>query len=181
MKISNEPVRLIIIMGVSGTGKTTVGKVIAAQASYTFLDADDFHSEEAKLHMAQNKPLTDEMRAPWLAKIISHLSSLQQQGISVVLAYSGLKLAHRDMFRTLAYEHYFIYLKGSKAVIQARIQQRENHFFSPALLNSQFSALEQPQPQETDIFSIDIDRGFTEVVNDVTATLLALITEVKRD
>ncbi|ALO35505.1 carbohydrate kinase [Colwellia sp. MT41] len=167
--------RLFIVMGVSGSGKSTLAKKMAEELALTFIDADDFHSEQAKKHMADNKPLTDEMRIPWLTTIIAKLNCLHQQGKSVALAYSGLKSAHRDLFRTLPFYCHFFYLIGDQAVIAKRISQRENHFFSPALLASQFAAMESPLLREQDISSVNSDRPFLLVADEINK-LAQLIT-----
>ena len=162
-----SPPRLFIIMGVSGTGKSTLAKQMADEFGYVFVDADDFHSEQAKKHMAANQPLTDEMRQPWLSSILSHLHSLYQQEKSVVLAYSGLKSAHRDLFRASCFRCHFFCLMGDKAIITKRITQRQGHFFSPDLLDSQLAAMEFPQDDEVDVNIINIDRPFLRVANEI--------------
>jgi len=172
---SSSP-RLFIVMGVSGTGKSSLAKQLANEISATFLDADDFHSVQAKKHMAANKPLTDEMRKPWLASIISHLQLLYQQGKSVVLAYSGLKSAHRALFRELSFCCHFFYLTAAKAVIAKRMSERESHFFSATLLDSQFEAMEVPLLSEQDISAINIERSFLSVADEIN-NLAQLITK----
>ncbi|PKG86072.1 carbohydrate kinase [Colwellia sp. 75C3] len=154
-------------MGVSGTGKSSLAKQLADELSIIFLDADDFHSVQAKKHMAENKPLTDEMRKPWLAAILTHLNSLYQQGKSVALAYSGLKSAHRQLFRELCFHCHFFYLIADKDVIAKRIAQRESHFFSPDLLASQFAAMQAPLLSETDVSGINSERPFLLVANEI--------------
>ncbi|WP_019026171.1 gluconokinase [Colwellia piezophila] len=158
---------LFIVMGVSGTGKSSLAKTLADEHSLIFVDADDFHSEQAKKYMAENKPLTDEMRAPWLAAILKHLNSLYQQGQSVALAYSGLKSAHRNLFRDLPFYCHFFYLTANKEVIAKRMAQRENHFFSPALLASQFAAMQAPLLSESDVSPINSERPFLLVANEI--------------
>jgi len=158
---------LFIVMGVSGSGKSSLAKQLASELLVTFIDADDFHSEQAKKHMAANKPLTDEMRKPWLAKILNHLQLLSQQGQSVALAYSGLKSTHRALFRKLPFHCHFFYLAGDKSVIAKRIAQRESHFFSAELLDSQFTAMEAPLPDEQDVSTINIDRSFLSVTDEI--------------
>jgi gluconokinase len=164
--IGKSPI-LFIVMGVSGTGKSSLAKKMATELSMTFLDADDFHSAEAKKHMAANKPLTDEMRMPWLANIIAHLNSLHQQGKSVSLAYSGLKLAHRQQFRELPFYCHFFCLNGKKEVIAKRMSQRESHFFSADLLDSQFEAMEKPLLNERGISAINIEQPYLLVANEI--------------
>ena len=165
--LSKQVPHLFIVMGVSGTGKSSLAQKMADELGYVFVDADDFHSEQAKKHMADNKPLTDEMRAPWLATIIAHLTSLHQQGKSVVLAYSGLKSVHRDLFRELPFACHFFYLVGDRNVIEKRIAQRERHFFSAELLDSQFVAMQAPLQSEQDVSFINIDRPFLLVASEI--------------
>ena len=162
-----SPLRLFIVMGVSGTGKSTLAKQMADEFGHVFVDADDFHSEQAKKYMADNQPLTDEMRLPWLSSILKHLQSLYHQEQSVVLAYSGLKSAHRELFRNVGFICHFFCLIGDKAIISKRITQRQGHFFSPALLDSQFAAMEFPQHDEVDVNIINIDRPFLLVANEI--------------
>ncbi len=160
VKLAKQVPSLFIVMGVSGTGKSCLAKQMADEFSLVFVDADDFHSAQAKKHMAENKPLTDEMRVPWLRDIVAHLVILSQQGSSVALAYSGLKSAHRDLFRKLPFYCHFFYLIGDKEVIAKRISQRESHFFSTELLDSQFEAMEPPSGCEQDVSTIKINRPF---------------------
>lgn len=150
--------QLFIVMGVSGSGKSTIARQLAQDYSWAFVDADDFHSEQAKELMAANLPLTDEMRAPWITAIVSHLSLLFKQGKSVSLAYSGLKKRHRSVFRNLSYSCHFFYLQGDKKTLQERMNKRKNHFFSAELLNSQFEAMQPPGDDEKDVSIIEINR-----------------------
>lgn len=174
--IDRDMPRLFIVMGVSGSGKSSLAKQMADELSLTFLDADDFHSDEAKKHMANNKPLTDEMRAPWLANIIAYLNSLHQQGKSVALAYSGLKTVHRQLFRELPFYCHFFYLDGDKSIIAKRMAQRESHFFSATLLDSQFDAMQAPLSSEHDITAINIERPYLLVIDEINK-LAHLITK----
>jgi len=166
---------LFIVMGVSGSGKSSVSKQIAVDHTFCYLDADDFHHEQAKKHMAENKPLTDQMRAPWIASILSRLNELYQKDKSVVLAYSGLKVAHRQLFRDLRFNLHFFCLTGNKAIITERINQREDHFFSSVLLDSQFAALELPLKEEKDIHLISIERHLSHVIDDINYVVNQLI------
>ena len=99
---------LIIVMGVSGTGKSTIAQEIAKRLGYAYVEADDFHTINAKYLMAKNIPLTDVIREPWLARISKEITSLYFMKKHVVLAYSGLKALHRDKFRQLNYKTNFI-------------------------------------------------------------------------
>ncbi|WP_041737107.1 gluconokinase [Colwellia psychrerythraea] len=168
MTKSSQPLPyLFIVMGVSGTGKSSLAKQISDEFSLVFIDADDFHSAEAKKHMAANKPLTDEMRSPWLSSITDHLVLLSQQGQSIALAYSGLKSVHRNLFRDLPFYCHFFYLIANKNVIANRISQRKNHFFSSDLLDSQFEAMEPPLLSELDVSTINIERPFVLVADEI--------------
>lgn len=169
---------LFIVMGVSGTGKSTLAKAIAKEFAIIYLDADDFHSEQAKQHMAANKPLTDEMRKPWLVKILNHLKLLYQQGESVVLAYSGLKAAHRALFRELPFHCQFFCLNADKKLIASRISQRKEHFFSAQLLDSQYEALELPDSNESQIRIINVDRPLNLIVNEINQSTYNIIEKI---
>ncbi len=170
---------LFIVMGVSGTGKSTLAKEIADDFSISYLDADDFHSEQAKKHMAANKPLTDAMRKPWLVKILTHLHLLYQQDQSVVLAYSGLKAEHRTLFRGLPFGCYFFCLSGNKKLIASRMSQRAGHFFSPELLDSQFEAMEFPKANEADVSVVNIDRSFIAISTEINKRIDEIREKIK--
>jgi len=172
--------RLFIIMGVGGTGKSSLAKQMAHELELVFIDADDFHSEQAKKHMKNNRPLTDEMRKPWLVAIIKHLSQVSLQGKSVVLAYSGLKSAHRELFRELSFYCHFFYLIGDRNIIANRITLRKTHFFKKSLLDSQFEAMEPPLLSELDVSLINIDRPFLLVAKKVNNLAKIITREVNR-
>ena len=129
----------IIIMGVSGCGKTTVGQMLAARLEYPFFDADDFHDTVNKEKMAAGIPLTDADRAAWLGT----LANLLETHSPCVLACSALKEQYRVHLARNSKLNW-VYLRGSKELIAARLQTRE-HFFNPRLLASQFEILEEPQ------------------------------------
>jgi gluconokinase len=154
---------LIIVMGVSGSGKTTLASNLADLYGYEFLDGDDFHSAEARHLMAQGTPLTDEHRAPWVAAIKAHLQVNASQRKHAVLAFSGLKRKHRDILRSAGLRTLVIHLTSDITTIAARINLRKGHFMSPALLASQFDALEVPE-DETDVANLDVGGNIEEVV-----------------
>ncbi len=129
----------IIIMGVSGCGKTTVGQLLATRLELPFFDADDFHSPQNKQKMASGIALTDADRADWLEALAT---LLETRASPCVLACSALKEKYRQTLARGAALR-FVYLKGSRELIAARLAARE-HFFSPSLLESQFAALEEP-------------------------------------
>jgi len=154
---------LIIVMGVSGSGKTTLAKALADLYGYEFLDGDDFHSDEARALMAEGVPLTDDHRAPWVAAIKQHLQSNASREKHAVLAFSGLKHKHRDMLRTAGLRTLVIHLTGEMDTIAERISRRKGHFMAPALLASQFDALESPQ-NEADVATLDVGTDFAQVL-----------------
>ncbi len=151
---------LFIVMGVSGSGKTVLGKRLAQglsqQKCFEFLDADDFHTPEAKKRMAANLPLDDAMRKPWIDTIIQALNSKYKQNKNVVLAYSGLRFEQRKCFRTLGFQCHYYYLSADMSVIRSRMLNRQTHFFKAELLASQFSAMQEVQKEEHDITTIDV-------------------------
>ena len=146
---------LVIIMGVSGAGKSTVSQALAERCGYLYLDADDFHSTEARAHMAAGKPLTDAMRIPWVQTICQHLSKLATDGTHVVLAFSGLRKAHREPLRHCGYRAQFLFLDGDRDTIASRLQARTGHFMPTSLLDSQFASLERPDA-EPDVHALDV-------------------------
>lgn len=155
MTLLAERPQLIIVMGVSGCGKSTVATQLANQWDYKMLDADDFHTLEAKEKMAKLLPLTDIDRAPWIKRMLNFISvHAKEQGI--ILAYSGLKKVHRQQFRRLGLTCRYVFLHGDKATIASRVSDREGHFFPAGMINSQFEALELPQKDENDVLQFNL-------------------------
>ena len=134
---------IVVLMGVCGSGKTTVGRALAASLHWRFLDADEFHPPANVDKMARGLPLTDEDRWPWFDRILGELRRHGAAGTPVVLACSALKQAYRDRLAQ-AGEVRFAYLKGDVATIEPRLAGRTGHFMPPALLASQFATLEEP-------------------------------------
>lgn len=130
-------------MGVSGSGKTTVGKALAAQWRCAFLDADDFHPPHNVAKMASGQALTDEDRWPWLDRLAEELSEILARGEDAVLACSALKQAYRERLQR-AGDVRIVYLKGDQATIAGRLAARRHEYMPPTLLPSQFAALEEP-------------------------------------
>lgn len=149
-------VRIVVVMGVSGSGKTTLALALGEAWPATFIDADDFHSDEAKARMASGRPLTDEMRVPWVGRLAAELQRRVAAGERVVLAFSGLRRAHRDMLRATGLPLRFLFLHGDKSLIAARMAARRGHYMPVSLLDSQFDAL-QPPSGEADVVALDID------------------------
>ena len=142
---------ILVLMGVCGSGKTTVGEALAASLHCAFLDADDFHPPENVAKMAAGEPLTDEDRWPWLDRIAEELARILARGEHAVLACSALKEAYRQRLQR-AGDVRIVYLKGDEATIAARLTGRQHKYMPASLLPSQFAALEEP----TDAFVVDI-------------------------
>ena len=135
---------IVVVMGVSGAGKTAVGSALAARLGCGFFDADDFHPEANVAKMASGVPLTDEDRRPWLARLNALLREHEMRGASAVLACSALRQAYRDRLAAGLAHCRIVYLKGSAEMIGARLARRSNHYMPASLLQSQFAALEPP-------------------------------------
>jgi carbohydrate kinase (thermoresistant glucokinase family) len=136
---------IIILMGVSGSGKTTVGERLAQALGWRFYDGDQFHPPANVAKMQQGMPLTDEDRWPWLQALRAHIETCMHQGVSAVLTCSALKQAYRECLVIDEAEVKLVYLKGDYDLIHERLAQRRGHFMPPGLLASQFAALEEPE------------------------------------
>ena len=147
---------IIILMGVSGSGKTTVGKRLAGRLDWPFYDGDDFHPQANIDKMARGEPLTDADRWPWLDAIHAHMVDLIEQGQSAVIAASALKRVYRERLRGALFDAIqFVYLKGSYDLIHRRMTDRPDHFFDADLLRSQFNALQEPASDAALIVPVD--------------------------
>lgn len=134
---------IIVVMGVSGCGKTTIGKLLSQRLGLAFYDADDFHSRENIRKMSHGIPLTDEDRMPWLAELAALLKSQEEEG--AVLACSALKENYRLLLQEGLKERIiWIHLEGTQELLQERLEKRAGHFLSAKLLASQLEALERP-------------------------------------
>jgi gluconokinase len=144
---------IVILMGVTGSGKTTVGKVLAERTGWPFHDADDFHSPANVEKMRGGIPLTDDDRWPWLDRLNTVLRATQAQGESAILGCSALKQRYRDRLQQGLENLRWVFLEGGIELIGSRLQARKGHYMNPALLQSQFDALEPPR----DALNIDVD------------------------
>jgi gluconokinase len=142
---------IVILMGVSGVGKTTIGRLLASDLGWPFLDADDFHPPANVDKMRRGIPLTDADREPWLDSLRDTMRERIARGESAVLACSALKESYRDRLRVDASVG-FVHLKADPELIRRRLAQRSGHYFAPALLASQLEALEEPR----DGLSVDV-------------------------
>lgn len=136
---------VILVMGVSGVGKTTVGQLLAKSLGWEFRDADDFHSAANIEKMSRGIPLTDGDRWPWIEIMQGAIDEWLKEDKNVVLACSALKDSYRKLLLRDEEQMKVVYLKGSFDLIQKRLQQRENHYMKPDLLISQFDTLEEPE------------------------------------
>jgi gluconokinase len=135
---------IILVMGVTGSGKTTVGKMLASRLGWVFLDADNFHSAENVEKMRRGIPLSDADRGPWLAAIHAELVKCSGEKVDAVLACSALKESYRERL-VAGVEMRIVYLKGTYGEIAARLQRRTGHFAGDGILAGQFADLEEPQ------------------------------------
>jgi gluconokinase len=150
-------------MGVSGCGKTTVGKVLATRLRVPFYDADNYHAQENLAKMATGIPLTDSDRAGWLTLLAAMIESETLAGHDGVLACSALKQSYRDVLRSRSRNVRFVYLKGSYDLILKRMQERGGHFMKPRMLKSQFEILEEP----ADAITVDISLSVEKIVQEI--------------
>ncbi|HRH77803.1 MAG TPA: gluconokinase, GntK/IdnK-type [Cellvibrionaceae bacterium] len=171
----NKPLALIV-MGVSGCGKSTLASHLAKTYGFEYVEADDYHTELAKSLMASGTPLTDAHREPWIQALCAKLQQLAAEGKSAVLAYSGLRAAHRARFRGLGLPVQFIHLVGDKDLIRSRMQARQNHFMPSGLVDSQFAALE-PTDAESDVVSISVAETVAAIVAEATAVTEEFISQ----
>lgn len=157
---------VIIIIGVAGSGKTTVGKLLAHSLGWTFLDADDFHSASNKEKMSRGVALDDADRGPWLTAVHAAIVEQAGHGGNVVLACSALKQRYRDQLRQ-GIDAKIVYLKGSFELFSGRLRSRDAHFAKESLLSSQFATLEEP----ADAVTIDASLPLSEIVKQISTRL----------
>jgi gluconokinase len=161
---------IVVVMGVSGSGKTTVAAGIAQAEGWTLLEGDSFHPPANIAKMHAGTPLTDEDRWPWLRAIAAREDELLASGESAVVACSALKRAYRDILIGGRADTILIYLQGAQALIAERMKARKGHFMPPALLDSQFATLEAPGPDERPIV-VDISHPPEVIVADAVSQL----------
>ena len=155
---------VIILFGVAGSGKTTVGKLLAQRLEWSFYDGDDFHPKENIQKIKKGVPLTDQDRMPWLLSIREFIDERDED---MVFACSALKKSYRDILRGSSGEIEFIYLKGTKEVILQRLEDREGHFAGPDILDSQFRDLEEPEHAVTE----EVTKNPEAIVSDIIKLL----------
>ena len=160
---------IVIVFGVSGAGKTTIGKLLAEELGWQFYEADDFHPRANIEKMRSGRPLTDEDRWPWLERLREQIMPSLAAKENAVLACSALKRVYREHLRVSG-DVKFVFLRGDYALIERQLRRRRGHFMNPALLQSQFADLEEPQPDE-DVLTIDLGRSPQELVDEIKAKL----------
>jgi gluconokinase len=158
---------IVILMGVAGSGKTTVGKLLAQRVGWRFYDGDDFHSARNRDKMRRGEPLTEEDRKPWLETLHELISRCEREVENAVLACSALKQAYRERLIGGLHEVRMVYLKGARDLIVHRLASRRGHFFDPALFQSQFDALEEP----SDALTVDIGGKPEQIADAIVARL----------
>jgi len=155
---------IVVMMGVCGTGKTSVGQIIASRMGWTFIEGDDLHPATNREKMASGTPLTDADRWPWLDRIADRMRDIDQAGGSAVVACSALRQVYRDRLCKSGARIIFLHLTGDARVIRQRMESRIGHYMPPGLLDSQLATLEPALPGET-LHQIDISgtvEGITE-------------------
>jgi gluconokinase len=160
---------IVVLMGVTASGKTTIGRKLAAKLGWEYAEGDDYHSEANKQKMHQGIPLTDEDRAPWLASLHEVLMGWYRSGTSGVLACSALKQSYRDALSAGIPKEalHFVLLDVPRPVLERRLAERRNHYMSPALLDSQIATLEAPK----DAIRVRGDAPPDEVVDQIIAAI----------
>jgi gluconokinase len=157
---------VLVLMGVSGSGKTTVGQLLSSPLKWQFADADDYHSPENVEKMRHGIPLTDADREPWLDTLTHLIASWIENRQNAILACSALKRTYRERLRLNSDVH-FVYLKGSPDLLQQRLRARVGHFMTANMLESQIATLEEPE----DAITVDIDRSLQEIVVEIQKRL----------
>jgi gluconokinase len=160
----DAPPPVFIVMGVAGTGKTTVGALLAGRLGWLYAEADDFHPPANVAKMAAGEALIDADREPWLASIGRWIDERAEAGEPGVVSCSGLKRAYRDRLRQGRPQVRVVFLQGSRELITRRLTARHGHFMRVEMLDSQFADLEPPQPDE-DVTEVSVEPSPNEIVD----------------
>jgi len=159
--------RALILMGVSGCGKTSVGEQLSQKLDWPFFDGDDFHPDENVAKMAAGIPLDDNDRIPWLMNLHDLIADHLVDGKSLLLACSALKQTYRDQLAEGSPGTVFVHLKGDFALIMSRMQARTDHYMKPEMLRSQFETLEEP----TCALTVDIGQNLDRITEEIITQL----------
>lgn len=169
--MTSEPQpRALIVMGVSGSGKSTVGEALAQRLGWRYEDADAYHPASNVAKMSAGQPLSDDDRWPWLKAIAAEIDRAIADGGSIVFGCSALKRAYRDVLVHGRNDIRIVFLDGSRELIGGRMAARKNHFMPAGLLDSQFATLERPGPDERPIIA-SIDAPVEAIVDDIVGQL----------
>jgi gluconokinase len=160
---------IVIVFGVSGAGKTTIGKLLAEQLGWRFLEADDFHPRGNIEKMRSGCPLIDEDRWPWLERLRERITRALAAKENAVLACSALKRGYRECLR-VSDDVKVVFLRGDYQLIEDQLRRRRGHFMNPDLLRSQFTDLEEPEADE-DVLTIELGRTPHELVEEIKTRL----------
>lgn len=161
---------ILLVMGVSGAGKTTVASALAERLGWAFLDADDLHPRANHAKMARGEPLDDEDRRPWLTAVAAWIAARRTEGKPAVVACSALKRAYRDQLRQAADDMRIVFIQAEPELLAERLRRRQGHFMPASLLDSQFAALERPAPEEHALV-VDAHLSLQQIIDTVLATL----------
>jgi gluconokinase len=164
------PPLVIVVMGVSGSGKTTIGELLAERLKWPYEDADKFHPPANVEKMAGGVPLTDDDRWPWLGEIAAWIADRLRTERHGVVSCSALKRSYRELLMPDPVRVRLVYLNGSQDLIAGRMRARKGHFFKPEMLASQFTALEPPEPDENALW-VSIEQTPEQVVGEITERL----------
>lgn len=171
--MANEPGKIpcaLVVMGVSGSGKSTIADKLAERLSWSYEDGDRFHPASNVAKMSAGQPLTDEDRWPWLQAIADEIDRVCRAGQHAVIACSALKRAYRDVLVHGRRDVRIIFLNGTKQLIASRLAMRKDHFMPPGLLDSQFKTLEAPDASENPV-TVSIDASVEAIVDDIVRRL----------
>ena len=158
------PVPFVLVMGVSGCGKTTIGRALAARLDWRFRDGDEFHGPANIEKMRAGEPLDDTDRAPWLASIARWMDARSRESVAAVVACSALKRRYRDFLREHRPRVWFLYLRVPRSELEGRLQTRHHSYMPVSLLGSQLQALEEPASQEPRTITLDAVNGVENVL-----------------
>jgi gluconokinase len=161
---------VLVVMGVSGSGKSTIGEQLAQRLGWSYEDGDKFHPASNVAKMSAGHPLTDEDRWPWLQTIADEIDRVCESGQHAVIACSALKRAYRDILVHRRSDVRIVFLDGTEALIANRLAQRKGHFMPPGLLTSQFKTLEPPRPDENPV-TVSIEPSVDAIVDDIVRQL----------